>query len=72
MSMAALNPPPATSDSQVWALGLMLVVACPAGQLIGSWILPSSRVAAPGLRRLDAWLVAAPLFCCGIWLISGT
>ena len=46
-----------------------MAIVCPMGQLLGSWILPSARAKAPALRRLDAWLVTAPLFLVCLWII---
>ncbi|MFN8050170.1 MAG: hypothetical protein U0Q22_01910 [Acidimicrobiales bacterium] len=69
-AMTAINPPPLTDDGDVRLLGLLMVLACPLGQMLASWTLPSSRAKAPALRRLDAWMVAAPLFLVGLWLAT--
>jgi hypothetical protein len=68
-AMSAINPPPLTDDGDVWVLGLLMAVACPLGQMLGSWVLPSTRAKAPALRRLDAWLVTAPLFLVCLWIV---
>jgi hypothetical protein len=64
-SMWLIQPEPFTSP---WVLltGLLLAVLCPAGQWLASWMLPSAATDAPGLRRLDAWFLSAPVF----WLIT--
>ena len=67
VAMALLQPPPFSSGSALF-VGLLLVVLCPAGQWLGSWILPSSTTRAPGLRRLDAWLIAAPVVMVATWI----
>ena len=69
MSMTAIRLDP-LSTAQVWFFGLSFALLCPLGQLFGSWILPSSRSKVPGLRRLDAWLLAAPFFWAGLGLVS--
>ena len=58
------------SKGKVWMFGIGFAVLCPLGQLFGSWILPSSRAAVPGLRRLDTWLLTAPFFWIGLELVG--
>lgn len=70
LAMTAINPPPLESDAAVVWLGLVTGLSCPLGQMFGSWTLPSPRAKAPALRRLDAWLVAAPVFLVGLWLVD--
>jgi hypothetical protein len=60
-------PAPFTAK-QTLAVGAMLAVLCPAGQMFGSWLLPRSRSKAPALRRLDSWLLAAPAFAAVAWV----
>jgi hypothetical protein len=62
--MSLIGPDP-LSGAGVWLTGLVLAALCPAGQWFASWLLPSASSRAPGLRRLDTWLLAAPVF----WLI---
>jgi len=64
MSMSFVSPAPLVGWA-VWLTGLVLAVLCPLGQWLGSWMLPASSSSAPGIRRLDAWFLAAPVF----WLI---
>lgn len=68
MSMTAIRLDP-LSSAQVWFFGIAFALLCPLGQLFGSWILPSTRASAPGLRRLDSWLLAAPFFWFGLSLV---
>jgi hypothetical protein len=49
-------------STSLWAMGVATGVACPLGQLAASAILPSGGTFAPALRRLDSYLVAAPLW----------
>ena len=67
VAMALLQPPPFSWRSAL-VVGLLLVVLCPAGQWLGSWLLPSSRTRAPGFRRLDAWMLAAPVMMIASWI----
>jgi hypothetical protein len=66
-----LAQPPPFSQVEILVAGLLLAVSCPLGQWLGSWLLPSARSRAPGLRRLDGWLVAAPVFLVVLWLVDG-
>lgn len=70
VAMSAINPAPLTSDGDVRALGILMAIGCPLGQMLGSWTLPSARAKAPALRRIDSWLVSAPAFLFGLWLIG--
>lgn len=69
IAMTAINPPPLTEDGHVRAVGLAMAIACPLGQMLGSWTLPSPRAKAPGLRRLDSWLLSAPVCLIGLWIV---
>jgi hypothetical protein len=66
-----LAQPPPFSEAQILIAGLLLAISCPLGQWVGSWLLPSARSRAPGLRRLDGWLVAAPVFAVVVWFVDG-
>lgn len=70
LAMTAINPPPLTDDGDVRTIGLLMGLACPIGQMLGTWVLPSTRAKAPALRRLDSWLVAAPVCLIGLWLAT--
>jgi len=70
VAMTAINPPPLTNDGDVRLLGLLMALSCPLGQMLGSWTMPSARSKAPALRRLDSWMVAAPVFFVGLRLIG--
>ena len=68
ITMTAVYPNDLWSDSTVRWVGFFTAIACPAGQMLGTWILPSARAKAPALRRLDSWLLAAPVFLIGALL----
>lgn len=56
---AVTNAPP-FRGADIWTFAVLAAVACPAGQILGSAMLPTSAVRAPALRRLDSWLLVAP------------
>lgn len=58
---ALLDVPP-FHGADVWVFALVTMLACPAGQMLASAVLPSAATPAPALRRLDSLLLAAPLW----------
>ena len=68
-TMAAFQAPPFDVTS-AWITGAVVAVTCPIGQWIATACLPSPSSRSPGLRRLDAYLVAAPLFLASVWLFT--
>jgi hypothetical protein len=54
-------PTPFTDRSMV-LFGLLAAVCCPLGQIFASALLPRGNAWAPALRRLDSYLVVAPLW----------
>ena len=60
-STLTMNPDPFTSDGSVALVVVLAALSCPLGQWLGSWMLPSAAAKAPALRRLDSWLIAAPV-----------
>ncbi len=56
----AVTAAPPFRGSDIWTFAVLAAVACPAGQLLGSAMLPTAAVRAPALRRLDSWLLVAP------------
>ncbi len=58
-----LAPEPLTTAIVPFFVALT-ALACPLGQIFGSALLPRGDAWAPGLRRLDSYLLAAP-----IWLL---
>jgi hypothetical protein len=59
LTIAAIGLPP-FEISNALQFGLLAAVLCPAGQVVGSLVLPAAAAPAPALRRLDSWLLLAP------------
>ncbi|MEX0767629.1 MAG: hypothetical protein WD029_04065, partial [Microthrixaceae bacterium] len=67
-TIATFHPPPLSSAS-AWVAGAAICLMCPLGQWLGSYFLPTADSAASALRRIDAYLLAAPVFLVCIWLL---
>lgn len=50
-----------------WVFGTLVAVLAPLGALLASALAPTSTSAGPALRRLDAWLIVAPVWC---WMLT--
>ncbi len=57
-----LLPPDPLTASVIPFVVALTALSCVLGQLLGSLVLPRGDAWAPGLRRLDSYLVAAPLW----------
>lgn len=68
-TMAIFQATPFSTASAVVA-GILLVPACPAGQWITSALLPRDATPCRATRRLDAYVVAAPLLVAVAWTIT--
>lgn len=69
-TMASFHPSPWTPTSVAIA-GVLLALTCPLGQMVASRFLPQPENVARGLRRLDAYLVAGPVFYACITILMG-
>lgn len=58
------------SFGEAWLFGGLVVVLAPIGQLLASAVLPAATAPASALRRLDSWLLVAPVWCFGVGLIA--
>lgn len=67
--MYLISPSPIDGFAAI-VMGFVLLIASPVGQLLASAILPRARSFAPGLRRIDSWLLSAPLFLIGLWIVG--
>ena len=54
-------------DRSAWIFGGLVAVLAPLGAIAASAVAPSARLRAPALRRLDAWLVVAPVWLWMLW-----
>ncbi len=63
---AGLGVPP-FNGADIWSFAVLAMIACPAGQLLGSAMMPTANERAPALRRIDSLLVVAPLWA---WLVG--
>jgi hypothetical protein len=58
---AVVSAPPFNDHgSDIWSFSVLAMIACPAGQILASALLPKADAHAPALRRLDTLLVVAP------------
>ena len=58
--LVAVAGVPPFRGGDVWTFALLAALACPAGQLLASAMLPNAAARAPALRRLDSMLLVAP------------
>jgi hypothetical protein len=68
-TMATFQAPP-FDTATAWIAGGVVAVACPVGQWVTSAFLPGPDAPARPLRRIDAYILAAPLFLAGVWAVS--
>ncbi len=68
-TMAAFQPPPFDGVG-TWVVGGLVALACPLGQMVMTAFLPDRTSVAVRARRVDTYLVAAPLFLAGAWLVG--
>ena len=50
-----------------WVFGGMVAVLAPLGAPLASALAPAATAKVPALRRLDAWLLVAPVWCLLLW-----
>lgn len=67
---AGFEAPPLT-EKTTWLLGGLAALSAPLGQIVGSFMLPRPDAKAPALRRLDTYLIAAPLMLALFLAIGG-
>ncbi len=53
-----------------WVAGVMILLACPLGQMLTAVELPRLDSEVPAMKRLDAYLVAAPLMLAAVWAMG--
>jgi len=65
-------PPRPFTTTSVLLFAALAGVCCPLGQIVAAGLLPRGSAWAPALRRLDSYLLAAPLWLVLLWSVSGT
>jgi hypothetical protein len=50
-----------------WVFGGLVAVLAPLGAPLASALAPTATAKVPALRRLDAWLLVAPVWCLLLW-----
>ncbi len=61
---------PFTSHA-AWLFGGLVAVAAPLGGPMAAAMVPRAADVGAALRRLDAWLLVAPLWCWSVWNLLG-
>lgn len=67
----AFKLPPFEGTAASWVFGGMVAVFAPLGQIVASLALPEASTWAPALRRLDSYILAAPLWAWTLWSYLG-
>jgi hypothetical protein len=76
-SLVAMGPvfafqlPPFDGETAAWVFGGMIAVFAPLGQILASLALPTGSTWVPALRRLDAYVLTAPLWAWSLWSYLG-
>ena len=68
-TMATFQAPPFDTTT-AWIMGGIVAASCPVGQWVTSAFLPSADAPTRAMRRLDAYVLAAPLFLAGVWAVA--
>lgn len=68
-TMAMFQAPPFDAVSAA-VVGVVCAAACPAGQWITTRCLPSADAPARAVRRLDAYVLSAPVFVVAGWILA--
>ena len=59
------------SNRSAWFFGGLVAVTVPFGPAIASALVPAARDAGAALRRLDSWILVAPVWCWLLWNLLG-
>lgn len=65
-------PPRPFTTTSVLLFAALAGVCCPLGQIVAAGLLPRGSAWAPALRRIDSYLLAAPLWLALLWSVSST
>lgn len=55
---------------QWWLAGVLVALCCPLGQWLVTALMPDNGTWVPALRRLDAYLLAGPVFVVMCWVVG--
>lgn len=69
-TMSTIQVPP-LDRLQWWIAGLLVAATCAVGQWVVADALPTPTTWVPALRRLDAYIVAGPVFVAAVWVMTG-
>jgi len=62
--------PPFDGATEEWVFGALIAVLAPLGQLVASLALPTASSWVPALRRLDSYILAAPVWAWVLWTVG--
>jgi hypothetical protein len=68
-TMSTIKVPP-MDRAQWWVAGVCLVLTCVPGQLVTGWFLPEPTSRVPAMRRLDAYVIAGPVYLGCLWALG--
>jgi hypothetical protein len=68
-TMSTIQVPP-LDRAQWWIAGACLVLTCAPGQLVTGWFLPEPSSRVPAMRRLDAYVIAGPVYLGCLWALG--
>jgi hypothetical protein len=65
-AVAVFEFPPFDGGS-AWVFGLLVAALAPLGRFVAGWLAPPGSTRVPALRRLDSWLIVAPVWAFLLW-----
>jgi hypothetical protein len=65
-AVAVFQFPPFDTVS-AWVFGALVAVLAPLGRFVGAVIAPAPEARVPALRRIDSWLIVAPVWAWMLW-----
>ncbi len=65
-AVAVFQLPPFDTGS-AWVFGALVAVLAPLGRFAGAALAPEPDARVPALRRLDSWLIVAPVWAWMLW-----
>jgi len=69
-AVAAFELPPFDGGS-AWVFGLLVAALAPLGRFVAGGLAPPGSRRVPALRRLDSWLIVAPVWAVLLWRYLG-